>query len=38
MLKIITGLIFAIVAFYFAEKDNPESDLYKLLHGDDKIA
>jgi hypothetical protein len=32
MLEIITGIIFATVAFVLAEKDKKDSDLYKLLH------
>jgi len=35
MIKIITGLIFAGFAYYFTEKDNPNSELYRLLHKKD---
>jgi len=32
MLEILIGIIFAVVAYYFAEKDNKNSDLYKITH------
>lgn len=32
MLAIITGIVFAGVAYYLTEKDNKDGDLYKLLH------
>ena len=32
MLEIIIGIIFATLAFYLVEKDNPKSDLYNLIH------
>ena len=32
MSEIIIGTLFAFFAFYIAEKDNKNSELYKLLH------
>jgi len=32
MLEIITGIIFAGLAFYLTEKDKKDSELYKVLH------
>ncbi len=32
MLEMTTGVVFAILAFYVAEKDNKNSELYKILH------
>ncbi|ADN08229.1 hypothetical protein Saut_0180 [Sulfurimonas autotrophica DSM 16294] len=32
MLEMIVAVIFAVVAYYVAEKDNKESDLYQILH------
>ena len=36
MLEVMVGLVFAFVAFYVTEKDNPNSELYKLLHKENK--
>ena len=36
MLEIVTGIIFAGVAFYLTEKDKKDSELYKLLHSKKK--
>ena len=32
MLEFIVGTAFAVIAFYFTEKDNKNSELYKILH------
>ena len=32
MIEIIIAIVFASIVFYIAEKDNEESDLYKILH------
>ena len=32
MLEMTVAVIFAVVTYYVAEKDNTESDLYKILH------
>ena len=32
MLEIIVGTLFAGLAFYLTEKDNKNSELYKILH------
>lgn len=32
MLEMTIGVVFAILAFYVAEKDNKNSELYKILH------
>ena len=32
MIEIIVAIVFASIVFYVAEKDNKESDLYKILH------
>ena len=32
MLEVIIAIVFASLAYYVAEKDNKDSDLYKILH------
>lgn len=32
MLEIITGIVFLLIAIYITEKDNKDSELYKILH------
>ena len=36
MLEIITGIVFALVAYYITEKDNENSDLYKYINKENR--
>lgn len=32
MVELIVGIVFAVIVFYVAEKDNKDGELYKILH------
>jgi hypothetical protein len=32
MLEVTIAVVFALAAFYLAEKDNEDGELYKILH------